>query len=130
MASTWKLTAAPAVRCKVKGGRKVVDAYEYVHRAWRAGVLEDFYLGTRSDDDDTVVWRLEGRELERADVGAVLALVDHACASAGVTDLVWGAMWCGYRELVVSFVDGSCVVQSYDGLAVVESVTPALVAVA
>jgi hypothetical protein len=125
MDKTWRMSAAPAVRCKVKGGRKVVAVYERAHMAWRAGVIDDFYLGTRSETDETVVWRLEGVELERAKLEQVENLLARAELRAGVESLEWGPYWCGFRELVVSFVDGSSVCQAYNGREVVEYLTPA-----
>lgn len=133
MAGTWKLTQAPAVRCKVKGGAKVVAVYEHAHRAWRAGVIEDFYLGTRSETDETIVWRLEGVELERAELEQVENLLARAELRAGVESLEWGPYWCGYRSLRVRFESGLEVVQRWDGCAVVEETNEAgaeLVAVA
>lgn len=125
MATTWKLTAAPAIRCKVKGGARVVAVYEHAHKCWRAGVIDDFYLGTRSETDETVVWRLEGVELERGQLAEVGNILARAELRAGVESLEWGAYWCGYRELVVTFADGSTVRQSFDGAAVVETATAA-----
>lgn len=122
---TWRFTQAPAPRVKVAGGRKVVEVYELAHKAWRAGAIDDFYLGTRSDTDATVVWRLEGHELERGQLDHARALVELALERVGVAGLEWGPLWCGFRELVVRFVDGSSVTQAWNGCEVVEYVTPA-----
>lgn len=108
---------APALmgpfRYKVTGGRQVVDTYDLCHRAWRAGVIDGFYYGTRSDQDHSLIWRVsettfEGHELEQ--VNALVAATMDAC---GVTSLAWGETWCGYRALVVTFAGGLVVEQCY-----------------
>ncbi len=124
----------PAWKWKIKGGVKVSAAYDAVVRAWRAGVLEDFYCGTRADDDDTVIWLIDGQEFERADTAGVLELVARKCRAAGVESLEWGPFWCGYRELVVTFAGGVVVREHYNGRERLETATrnggPVLEAVA
>lgn len=116
---------APAFKFKVTGGARAVAAYEEVVRAWRAGVIEDFYYGTRADDDDSIVWRVDGVELLATEYGKVHEIIAAACAAAGVTDIAWGPFWCGYRSLVVRFAAGLIVTQEYDGAHVVERTSEA-----
>lgn len=120
----YVVAPAPAFRYRIKGAKNV-ETYDMLHLAWRAGVIEGFYFGTRSETDPTLVWQINGNEIEREHVSEALA---HACLAAGVKTLTWGAWWCGYRGIKVRFSTGLVVEQSYNGLAVVEQVTPAEVA--
>lgn len=114
-----------AFRWKIKGGAKVSSTYDAVVKAWRAGVLADFYCGTRADDDPTVIWLIDGIEFDRADTAGVFELVAEKCRAAGVLELEWGPFWCGYRELVVTFSGGVVVREHYNGRERVETATRA-----
>jgi hypothetical protein len=110
-------------RYKVKGGARVVATYDELHRAWRAGVIADFYYGTRSDTDPSLVWHVGALELEGADLAGVALELEAAYKAAGVTGISWGETWCGYRALVVTFATGVRVEQCYRDGAVQELVT-------
>lgn len=111
--------AAPEFRYKVPGGVKATATYTELVKSWRAGLIADFYYGTRSDTDSTLIWQIDGREVDRDAIAPTLA---GLASAAGVVSIEWGDFWCGYRALVVRFVDGSSVTQQYDGMAVVERV--------
>lgn len=112
----------PPFRYKVAGGVKVTATYDALHRAWRAGVIEDFYYGTRSADDESLIWKIGADEFAGADLAAVNQVLADQIRAAGVDSLAWGATWCGYRALVVTFAGGLVVEQCYRDGAVREIV--------
>lgn len=107
--------AAPAFRHKVKGGAKVVAAYDHVYRAWAVGLVRDFYCGTRADDDDSIIWLVDGIEYELAEHARVRAHLDELAAAAGVASIEWGPTWCGYRGPVMTMADGRVIEQRWAG---------------
>lgn len=112
---------APAFRFKVPGGTKATACYSEVVKAWRAGVVEDFYYGTRSDTDSTLIWIVDGVEYGAKDFSGVLERVAKLAQCCGVVSIEFGETWCGYRALVVTFAGGIVVTQRYDGCRVVEA---------
>ncbi len=106
------LRQGPKVKvCQVPGGAKCKATYDACHLAWRAGLISDWYYGRRSPSDPTVVWELNGRELEREAVESELGRLREAMR---VVSLAWGDWWCGFRAVVVSYADGSSVEERYD----------------
>lgn len=108
-------------RFKVPGGTKATDTYAELVKAWRAGAVSDFYYGTRSDDDPTLIWIVDGVTFAKGDLAGVRDRIMGLCARAGVVSIEFGAMWCGYQALVVTFTSGVVVTQAYDGVHVTET---------
>lgn len=108
----WRLTTAPAFKHKVRGGKSALAIFEDCHKCWRAGLVSDFYHGTRSDDDPTIVWQLDGLEIDAVDLTAELARRRDA---AGIESIEWGPYWVGFRAVVVTFADGRVVTERYNG---------------
>lgn len=124
MRGAYKAPApARAFRFKVPGGAKAVDTYGELVKAWRAGAVTDFYYGTRSDDDPTLIWIVDGVTFAKSDLAGVRDRISGLCARSGVTSITFGAMWCGYQALVVTFSSGVVVTQAYDGVRVTETAT-------
>lgn len=121
---------APArpFRFKVPGGTKATDTYAELVKAWRAGAVSDFYYGTRSDTDPTLIWIVDGVTFAKTDLVGVRDRISGLCARAGVVSIAFGATWFGYRALVVTFTSGVVVTQAYDGVRVVETAERAAVA--
>jgi hypothetical protein len=122
----------PPFKYKVKGGAKVVDTYGEVVAAWRVGTVYDFYYGSKSDTDPTVVWLVDGTEYAKGDLAGVKAQVAEGFKRAGVVSVTVGPTWCGYPSLTVEYESGITVTEAYDGTKVTIESTPAtaLVAVA
>lgn len=119
--TTLKAYKAPPVstfKVRVTGSKETKATYDLAHRAWRLGLLDSFYFGKRGPQDATLVWMLDGVELELAQVKAHL---DRAVADAGVADIAWGPAWCGYRGLVVTYQNGEVMTEAYNGHQVTES---------
>lgn len=98
---------------KIRGGKGVVDTYDRLHRAWRVGLIDDFYFRTRSDDDASLVWHVGALELEGADLAGVATELARLELEAGVVSYPWGATWCGYRAIYCTFLSGLSIVQEY-----------------
>lgn len=97
-----------------KGPDRMV--YDRCHVAWRAGLISGWYYGKRSERDATIVWELEGVETSR---DALHAELESRYETAGIASIVWGPSWVGFRSLVVTYADGSQLVQRWDGARVV-----------
>lgn len=111
MKGVMRFTQAPPFRYKVKGGAAVVACYARLHLAHDVGVIRGFYCGTRSDDDDSIIWQVETLagetlEYERAEHARVTALLDELERAAGVSSIERGPQWCGYRGVILRLVDG------------------------
>jgi len=102
----------------VRAGR-ARDVYDQAYAAWRVGAIGDFYYGTRSDTDDTLVWIVDGTEYAKADTDAVSAYLTARVAAAGYARAWCGERWCGYQALHVVTHDGRELVQRYDGARVI-----------
>ena len=95
---------------------KVKATYDRLHRAWRAGVIRDFYYGRHSPSDSRLVWRVDDREWSADDPNAkseIDAILDAGFAQAGLADAEWGERWVGYREIVLVKLDGARLVLGY-----------------
>jgi hypothetical protein len=105
----------------LRRGSKVRAVYDLAHLAWRARSISDFYYGKRSPSDPTLVWTIDGTEYPGDDLEAVRAVVFVALGRSGITDVSLGGSWCGYPALLVSFTDGSQLVERFEaGRVVVE----------
>ena len=78
---------------------------------WRAGLISGWYYGRRSPSDPTVIWELNGREVEAESIAPELARIR---AGYGVTAVEWGATWIGYRAVVVTYSTGQVATERYD----------------
>jgi hypothetical protein len=88
--------------------------YDRAHVTWRAGAISDWYYGKRSPSDPTVVWLVDGIEYDGRDHAGVGGAIDRAFARAGIASASFGAAWCGYRSLEVTYGDGSRLTERYD----------------
>jgi hypothetical protein len=98
----------------LRAGSKAREVYDRAHIAWRAGALSSWYYGRRSPSDPTVVWLVDGVEYDGKDLAGAVAAIEVAFSRAGIADAVFGASWCGYRSLHVSYADGSRLTERYD----------------
>lgn len=110
----YNLKPAPGYRSKVTGSKLARETYDAAHLAWRAGLISDFYYGRRSPVDATIVWRLNGHELELPEMAAAL---ERRRADMGIMSIAWGEWWVGYRSVTVTYRDGSSVTERYDAAA-------------
>lgn len=123
----WNLKPAPKPRT-IGYGLKPADRklYDRATLLWRAGAIADYYCGRRSPDDPTPVWRIDGAEWDmtpgakgsdvRPDIARAL---DRAQSARGITAVEWAGQWCGYRQVRVTFTNGTRVTERYDGTRVV-----------
>jgi hypothetical protein len=98
----------------LRAGSKARYIYDRAHVAWRAGAISDFYYGKRSPSDPVVVWMVDGIQFDGKDLTEVAPAIDAAFARAGIADAAFGESWCGYRSLLVSYVDGRTFTDRYD----------------
>lgn len=103
---------------KVGGGKKAVATYSALVNACRVGAIQDYYYGTRSDVDDTIVFVVDGVEYAKADLAGVLAAVTSALEAAGIVSVETGDAFCGYVSMTVTYADGAVLCESYDGVKV------------
>jgi hypothetical protein len=102
---------------RIRAGSKARAVYDRAHLAWRAGAISSWYYGRRSPEDSTVVWLLDGREYQPKDLAGVSAAVEAAMSRVGVSDAAFGDVWCGYRSVVLTYLDGTVVVERFDSTA-------------
>lgn len=98
----------------IRVGSKVRALYDRAHLAWRAGAIGGWHYGKRSPEDSTIVWVIDGTEYDAKDLPGVSAAIEVACSRAGIAHAVFGGSWCGYRSLMVTYVDGTCLVERFD----------------
>src|SRR5205807_10213455 len=91
----------------VRAGSKARAVYDFAHVAWRVGAITSWYYGKRSPSDPTVVWRVDETEYHRDDHEGVLGAIAAAYAHACIARAWFGSSWCGYRALVVEYLDGA-----------------------
>ncbi len=98
----------------LRTGSRTRAVYERAHVGWRCGAVDDFYYGRRSPSDPTVVWYIDEVEYDVKDLVGVGAAIDVALIRAGIVEASFGSAWCGYRSLLVTYADGSCLTERYD----------------
>jgi hypothetical protein len=98
----------------IRRGGKARAVYDCAHVAWRSGAIGAWYFGRRSPTDPEVVWLVDGVEYDGKDLARVGSALDAAFARAGIADAAFGESWCGYRSLLVSYVDGSRLTERFD----------------
>ena len=91
-ANGWNFAKHPTFKHRVRGGAKMLALYEECYKAWSVGLIDDWYHGTRADDDPTIIWQMDGSEIAPVELSAVLAAKR---ADAGIAALDWGTTWCG-----------------------------------
>jgi hypothetical protein len=98
----------------LRAGSKARAVYDRAHVAWRAGALSSWYYGRRTPSDPTIVWLVDCVEYDGKDLAGAAAAIEVAFSRAGIADAAFGAAWCGFRSLHVSYADGSRLTERYD----------------